>query len=61
MQSLLATLLVTVIEPILGTVADHSGLPAAYVVLAAGLGLLVLGLLAISRQYFPQSDNTPLS
>jgi MFS family permease len=54
MQSLLATLLVTVAEPVLGSVADHSGLSAAYVALGGGLGLLVLCLLWISRQYFPQ-------
>jgi predicted MFS family arabinose efflux permease len=54
MQSLLATLLVTVTEPILGSVADHSGLPASYVALGGGLGLLVLCLLWISRSYFPQ-------
>jgi MFS family permease len=53
MQSLMATLLITVSEPILGAMADRSGLPIAYVVVAIGLGLLVLALFWTSRRQFP--------
>jgi len=56
MQSLMATLLLTVSEPILGVMADRAGLPAAYVTLAAGLGILVLLLFWTSSQHllFPE-------
>ncbi|HLO31017.1 MAG TPA: MFS transporter [Anaerolineales bacterium] len=51
MQSLLATMLLAVSEPILGVMADRSGLPAAYFTLAAGLGILVLLLFWTSSQH----------
>ena len=58
MQSLMATFLLAVSEPILGVIADRSGLPAAYIALAAGLGILVLFLFWASRQHFPQIHKT---
>jgi predicted MFS family arabinose efflux permease len=56
MESLMATMLLTVSEPILGVIADRAGLPTAYVILAAGLGVLVLLLFWTSSQYllFPE-------
>lgn len=56
MESLMATMLLTVSEPILGVIADRAGLPTAYVTLAAGLGVLVLLLFWTSSQYllFPE-------
>jgi MFS-type transporter involved in bile tolerance (Atg22 family) len=51
MQSLMATLLLAVSEPILGVMADRSGLSAAYIALAAGLCILVLFLFWTSRQH----------
>jgi len=56
MQSLMATLLLTVSEPILGVMADRSGLPAAYLTLAAGLGFLVLLLFWTSYQHLLLSE-----
>jgi hypothetical protein len=53
MQSLMFTLLLTMSEPVLGLIADRSGLPASYVGLAGGLGVLTLYLLWTSRHYFP--------
>ncbi len=50
MQSLIATLLLAISEPILGVIADQSGLPTAYVALAVGLGVLVLFLFWTSSQ-----------
>jgi MFS family permease len=50
-QSLMATLLLTISEPILGFIADRSGLPAAYIALAGGLGVLTLLLLQTSHQH----------
>ncbi len=50
MQSLIATLLLAISEPILGVIADRSGLPTAYVALAVGLGVLVLFLFWTSSQ-----------
>jgi MFS-type transporter involved in bile tolerance (Atg22 family) len=58
MQSLMATLLLTVSEPILGVIADRSGLPTAYIALAGGLGILVLFLFWASRQHFPETHKT---
>ncbi len=55
-QSLMATLLVTISEPILGFMADQSGLPAAYAALAGGLGILVLFLLWTSHQHLLLSE-----
>jgi MFS family permease len=42
MQSLMFTILVAISEPILGSIADRSGLPAAYFGLAGGLSILIL-------------------
>jgi MFS family permease len=53
MQSLMFTLLVALGEPILGSIADYSGLPAAYVGLAGSLSLLILGLFWKSHRDFP--------
>ncbi len=54
-QSLMFTFILTFGEPILGSIADHSGLPAAYIGLAGGLGIAVLLLFWTSRQHFPQT------
>jgi MFS family permease len=53
MQSLLFTLLGAVSQPTLGFIADRAGLPSAYIMLAGGLGVLVVYLLWTSRRYFP--------
>jgi MFS family permease len=53
LQALIFTILVAMTEPLLGFVADRSGLPAAYVGLAGGLTLLSLLLYWKSRPYFP--------
>jgi MFS family permease len=53
MQSLVFTILVAICEPLLGLIADYSGLPAAYLGLAGGLGILILLLFWKSRRYFP--------
>jgi len=53
-QSLMLTFFLAVSEPILGFTADHAGLPAAYVGLAGGLGILSLFLFWKSRLHFPQ-------
>ena len=55
MQSLMTTLLLAICEPILGVIADQSGLPAAYFGLAGSLGILILWLLWQSRRHFPQA------
>lgn len=55
MQSLMFTMLVAISEPILGAVADQSGLPAAYFGLAAGLSILSLLLFWKGRHSFPQA------
>ena len=55
MQSLLFTILVAMSEPILGFIADQSGLPAAYIGLAGSLGILSLFLFWKSRHHFPQA------
>jgi predicted MFS family arabinose efflux permease len=60
MQSLLGTLLVTIGEPILGFMADRSGLPAAYIALAIGLGILVLFLVWTSRHHLLQTHTTKI-
>jgi MFS family permease len=49
MQSLMFTVLIAIGEPIMGFVADQSGLPAAYVGLAASLTILIVILLVKSR------------
>jgi predicted MFS family arabinose efflux permease len=53
MQSLMFALLLGVGEPLLGYVADLSGLPAAYVGLAGALTILFLLLFWKGRHYFP--------
>jgi MFS-type transporter involved in bile tolerance (Atg22 family) len=53
MQSLMATLVAAIAQPSLGFIADGSGLPATYLALAGGLGVLILLLFWSSRQYFP--------
>jgi MFS family permease len=53
MQLLLFTIFVATSEPILGFIADQSGLPAAYFATAGSLGLLILLLFWKSRPYFP--------
>jgi hypothetical protein len=41
MQSLTFTIVAVVSQPSLGAIADHWGLPAAYVILSAGVSLLM--------------------
>jgi MFS family permease len=53
MQSLLFALVIAFVEPLMGYVADRSGLPAAYFVMAGGLTLLILLLFWRSRGRFP--------
>lgn len=55
-QSLLFTLLLGASEPFLGAIADHSGLPAAYIVLGGGFALLMLLLFWRSRAHFPVTN-----
>lgn len=52
LQSLLFTLIVAVIEPTMGVFADRYGLPAAYVVLALTLTVLLTVLFSLGRRYF---------
>lgn len=61
MQSFMFTVLGVVTQPSLGWVADKSGLPAAYIVLAGGLLLTMVGLFWMSRAYFPQSSPVQVS
>ena len=58
MQSLMFTMLVAISEPILGAVADQSGLPAAYFGLAGGLSILILFLFWEGRGRFPQGTTS---
>jgi purine-cytosine permease-like protein len=53
MQSLMFALLLTFVEPLLGYVADQATLSAAYVVLASGLGVLLIILYWRGRHRFP--------
>jgi predicted MFS family arabinose efflux permease len=55
MQSLMFTILVAISEPILGSVADQSGLPTAYFGLAGGLSILILFLFWKGRRRFSQA------
>ncbi len=55
MQSLTFTLVAAMSQPSLGAIADHWGLPAAYVVLAASVSLLMVFLFWKGRQHFPQA------
>lgn len=54
LQSLMFTILVAISEPILGFIADRSGLSAAYYVLASGVSIMILILFWKSRRHFPQ-------
>lgn len=55
MQSLTFTLVAALSQPTLGAVADHWGLPAAYVALAGALSLAMALLFWKSRGCFPQA------
>ncbi len=55
MQALLFTLIVVVIEPAMGIIADRAGLPSAYLALAVMLGGLILLLFWKGRGYFARS------
>jgi MFS family permease len=61
MQSLTFTIVAAISQPSLGAIADHWGLPAAYVALAAGVSLLMVGLFWKSRQHCPQPVMVPCS
>jgi MFS family permease len=61
MQSLTFTIVAAISQPSLGAIADHWGLPAAYVALAAGVSLLMVGVFWKSRQHFPQAVMAPCS
>src|SRR5262245_11821363 len=61
MQSLTFTTVAAISQPTLGAIADRWGLPAAYVVLAASVSLLMVVLFAKSRQHCPQSVMAPCS
>lgn len=54
LQALLFTLVVAVIEPTMGVIADRSGLPGAYFVLALILALLLTLLYSKGWRYFSQ-------
>jgi hypothetical protein len=53
-------LVAAVSQPSLGAIADHWGLPAAYVVLAASVSLLMMFIFWKSRQHFPLSAGVSL-
>ncbi len=59
MQSLTFTIVAAISQPSLGAIADHWGLPAAYVVLAASVSLLMVCLFWKSRQHCPQPVMAP--
>ena len=59
MQSLMFTCVAALSQPTLGAVADHWGLPAAYVALAASVSLLMVFLFWKSRRHFPQAACLP--
>jgi MFS family permease len=59
MQSLTFTIVAAISQPSLGAVADHWGLPAAYIALAASVSLLMVVLFAKSRQHCPQPVMVP--
>jgi MFS family permease len=54
LQALLFTLVIAVIEPTMGVIADRAGLPAAYFVLALILTLLLTLLYSKGWRYFSQ-------
>ena len=49
-QSLIFMVVVAISQPSLGLIADRVGLPAAYLILAVGLGMIVLALVWIEQQ-----------
>jgi len=59
MQSLTFTTVAAISQPTLGALADHWGLPAAYVALAASVSLLMVVLFWKSRQHGPQPVMVP--
>jgi len=59
MQSLTFTLVAAISQPTLGAIADHWGLPAAYVALAASVSLLMVFVFWKSRQHCPQPVMAP--
>jgi MFS family permease len=59
MQSLTFTIVAAISQPTLGALADHWGLPAAYVALAASVSLLMVVLFWKSRQHGPQPVMVP--
>lgn len=59
MQSLMFTCVAAISQPTLGAVADHWGLPAAYVALAASVSLLMVFVFWKSRRHFPQAAGLP--
>ena len=61
MQSLTFTIVAAISQPSLGAIADHWGLPGAYVALAVGVSLLMVGLFWKSRQHCPQPVMVPCS
>jgi hypothetical protein len=54
LQALLFTLVIAVIEPTMGVIADRAGLSAAYFVLALILALLLTLLYSKGWRYFSQ-------
>jgi hypothetical protein len=59
MQSLTFTIVAAISQPTLGVIADHWGLPAGYVALAASVSLLMVVLFWKGRQHFPQAVMAP--
>jgi hypothetical protein len=55
MQSLMFTFLLAISEPILGFIADQSGLPTAYFGLAGSFSILILFLIRMGRHHFPKA------
>lgn len=55
MQSLMFTTAGAISQPTLAYIADHSGFPAAYFVLAGVLSLIIIVLFWVSRGYFPSA------
>jgi MFS-type transporter involved in bile tolerance (Atg22 family) len=54
-QSLTFTIVAAMCQPTLGAIADHWGLPAAYVTLAGTLSVVMVFLFWKSRQHFTQA------
>ena len=55
MQSLTFTIVAAMSQPTLGAIADHWGLPAAYVALAGALSVAMVLFFWKGRQHFPQT------